>query len=95
MRTAWMMGFGVLMFTLGTVSAPHLQASPQGDRADAVAARALLPEQPIRGRTVRIGGKEACKVTAVIQEWVRCEENREWRNLYNGASYSIDDPRDR
>jgi hypothetical protein len=77
------------MFVLGAYTAPHLRADAQRERPDDVAARALLPEQPIRGRLVRIPGEEDCRVIAVLQEWVKCEDRPVWRNLYNGASYSI------
>jgi len=89
MSRAWTVGLGVLMFVLGAYSAPHLRADVQREKPEDVASRALIPEQPIRGRIVRIPGAEDCKVIAVLQEWVKCEDRPVWRNLYNGASYSI------
>ena len=89
MTRLWTVGLGVAMFVLGAYSAPHLRADAQRERPDDAPARALLPEQPIRGRVVRIPGQEDCRVTAVIQEWVKCDDRPVWRNLYNGASYSV------
>lgn len=84
-------GFGLAMFVLGAYAAPLLRADTQGDRPSDIAARALLPEQPSRGKIVSIGG-DNCRVIAVLQEWVKCEERPTWRNLYNGTAYSVLEP---
>ena len=89
MTRIWTVGLAVAMFVLGAYSAPHLRADAQRERPDEVASRALLPEQPVRGRLVRIPGAEDCRVVAVLQEWVKCEDRPEWRNLYNGSCYTI------
>lgn len=89
MTRTWTAGFGVAMFILGAYSAPHLRAGAQREKPEEAASRALIPEQPIRGRIVRIPGSEDCRVLAVLQEWVKCEDRPEWRNLYNGSSYTI------
>jgi hypothetical protein len=89
MRNALMMGFGVVMFVVGAFAAPLLRAQGDRERPKEVATRALLPEWPSRGKVVKTPGFEDCKVIAVISEWVKCEDRPIWRNLYNGASYSV------
>jgi hypothetical protein len=93
MRNVWVVALGAVMFVLGAYSAPLLRAQPQRERPRDgridVAERALLPEQPIQRVVVRTPGHDDCEVEAVIQEWVKCRERPTWRNLYNGAAYSI------
>lgn len=93
MQRVWAVALGVVMFVLGAYSAPLLTAQSSRDRDRVIGTntpeRALLPEQPIQRMVVRTPGHDDCEVEAVIQEWVKCRERPTWRNLYNGAAYSV------
>ena len=88
MSRVFVAAFGVVMFALGALVVPAAQEPrrmPDGLWDEAT----YIPHVPQVGEIVSFGTGGTCTLQPLRRQWVRCSASPEWRNLYNGNSYTV------